>query len=61
MYHIHVEFDDGDGAPRRDALRDFGFDDSFLRDYLLAAAPGDGPARVVEAQRGRYTAVLRDA
>jgi ribosome biogenesis GTPase len=61
MYYIHVEFDDSDGAPRKDALRDFGFDDAFLRDYLAIAAPGDCPARVVEVQRGRYGLVLRDA
>ena len=59
MYHIHVEFDDGDGAPRRDALRDFGFDDSFLRDYSQRAETGDLPARVVEVQRGRYGAITR--
>ena len=59
MFHIHVEFDDNEGAPRRDALRDFGFDESFLRDYLAEAELGDAPGRVVEVQRGRCTAVTR--
>jgi ribosome biogenesis GTPase len=60
MYYIHVEFSDMDGAPRRDELRDFGFDEAFLRDYLDVAAPGERPARVVEVQRGRYGIVTRD-
>lgn len=58
MYYIHVEFSDTDGAPRRNGLRDFGFDDDFTRDYLAIAAPGELPARVVEVQRGLYGLVL---
>ena len=58
MYYIHVEFSDTDGAPRRNGLRDFGFDDDFMRDYLTVAAPDDVPARVVEVQRGLYGLVL---
>ncbi len=59
MYYIHVEFSDADGAPRRDELRDFGFDQGFLRDYLEVALPGEIPARVVEVQRGRYGIMFR--
>lgn len=59
MPFIHVQFADPDGAPRRDALRDFGFDEAFLKDYLDIQAPGDLPARVVEVQRGRYGLVVR--
>jgi ribosome biogenesis GTPase len=58
MYYIHVEFSDTDGAPRRNGLRDFGFDDDFMRDYLTIAAPDELPARVVEVQRGLYGLVL---
>jgi len=58
MYYIHVEFSDTDGAPRHGGLRDFGFDDDFMRDYLTIAAPDELPARVVEVQRGLYGLVL---
>lgn len=61
MYYIHVEFDDKDGAPRPDALKDFGFDEGFLRDYLEIAIPGDCPARVVEVERGSLSLVYRDS
>jgi ribosome biogenesis GTPase len=59
MYCIHVDFCDRDRAPRRDGLRDFGFDETFLKDYIDVASPGDEPARVVEVQRGRYGLALR--
>jgi len=58
MYYIHVEFSDTDGAARHNGLRDFGFDDDFMRDYLAIAAPDELPARVVEVQRGLYGLVL---
>jgi len=54
MNHIDVDFDDF--AREHEALRDFGFDESFARSFLALAAPGDEPGRVVEAQRGRYRA-----
>jgi ribosome biogenesis GTPase len=57
--HIHVDFEDG--QIKRDGLLDFGFDERFLGDYLAVAEPGDMPARVVEVQRGRYTAICRDS
>ncbi len=60
MFHIHVEFDDHDGAPRRDPLKDFGFDEHFLAAYLSIAEPGETPARVVEVRRGSVKAVTRD-
>lgn len=59
MNQIYIEFSDSDGAPRRDALRDFGFDEDFRRDYLEMAGMGELPARVVEVQRGRYGIVAR--
>ncbi|HTX74295.1 MAG TPA: ribosome small subunit-dependent GTPase A [Rectinemataceae bacterium] len=40
-----------------EALRAFGFDEGFLSDFQNAARPGDSPARIVEVQRGRFTAV----
>jgi ribosome biogenesis GTPase len=54
MQAIHIGFTDDEGAPGRKALRDFGFDESFERDYIEVAGNGDLPARVVEQQRGRY-------
>ncbi|MGO8695660.1 MAG: ribosome small subunit-dependent GTPase A [Rectinemataceae bacterium] len=39
----------------------FGFDEGFLRDFASLAEPGDMPARIVEVQRGRFSALCAAA
>ncbi len=56
MHHIDVEFDDF--ARSHEALRDFGFDEAFMRSFVELAGPGEEPGRVVEARRGRFRTVL---
>lgn len=62
MYYINVEFADSDSAPHPgprggNALRDFGFDESFVKEYLSVAETGEVPGRIVAVHRGRYAVV----
>lgn len=57
MYQINVDFKESVRTEGREMLRDFGFDEDFMGDYLARAAAGELPARITEVQRGRYGAV----
>ena len=57
----HVEIGLENGQVNSEALAAFGFDEGFARDFASLAEPGEVPARIVEAQRGRFSALWADA
>jgi ribosome biogenesis GTPase len=56
----HAEIDLGNEHSNIEALGAFGFDEGFARDFAALAEPGEIPARIVEVQRGRYSALCAD-
>ena len=59
MHQIHVGFENDQA--KIEALRAFGFDEGFFQDFFAIAEAGDVPARVVEVQRGRFSALRGEA